>query len=150
MYVALPYKSESSLNEFLGNLNSNTIKEILNETTTQYAVAIQLPKISFKWSKFINEELRKLGIDEVFTRHSNLSNMVNGTARISRFMHSADVQMNEYGLDITEPTTTTPEKPFSLMTLKYFYVDRPFFFFIYDHTTESVLFYSAVFNPSQH
>ncbi|XP_065225785.1 serpin A3-6-like [Planococcus citri] len=149
MYIVMPYENQT-LTDFLRTLTTDDINLILNETSKNHRVDLKFPSTAFKWSKSIKEELTQLGLSQVFGDGADLGNMVErSNLKVDQISHSTDIKINEDG---TEASAVTP----ILMVLKIggrekdvsFYVNRPFFFFIYNRKIDAVVFFGSVFNPT--
>ncbi|XP_022225658.2 uncharacterized protein LOC111076265 [Drosophila obscura] len=106
---------------------------------------VRLPKFKIEFGEDLKETLQKLGIRELFTDHSDLSDlfadMANG--KISKFAHKAVLEVNEEGAEATAATygMITNRSGFTMS----FTFDRPFAFVIRDQRT--IYFQGHVVSP---
>ncbi|XP_065222014.1 leukocyte elastase inhibitor-like [Planococcus citri] len=150
MFVGMPRENQS-LDNFLRNLTSDQIHTMIGQSDlySDFEVDLKLPKTAFKWSKSVKDNLTKLGLKEEFWRSPDLSNMIDqSNIQISDIGHSTDIKINEDGTEASAVSIVTidwrSEVQYERRT---FHVNRPFFFFIYNHNIKTVLFFGTVFNP---
>ncbi|XP_065208900.1 leukocyte elastase inhibitor-like [Planococcus citri] len=150
MFIGLPDENQS-LKNVLRRLTSDQIRTIIGEavrSTHDYTVDLKLPQTAFKWSQSVKNELIKLGLKKEIWESPDLSNMIDqSNMTISDIGHGTDITINEEG---TEASAVSNLKFMyaKMKIVKTFHVNRPFFFFIYNHNIHTIMFFGTVFDPN--
>ncbi|XP_065223983.1 serpin B3-like [Planococcus citri] len=152
MFVGMPRENQS-LDNFLRDLTSDQIHTIIDQSNLcdDFDVDLKFPKTAFHWYKPVKDDLIKLGLKEEFWNSPDLSNMVNqSNIEINDIEHSARLKFNEDGITEADDVSFVPmdTKLSSVRPRTAFYVNRPFFFFIYNHNINTIEFFGTVFHPS--
>ena len=120
-------------------------------------VRVFLPKFKIESSIELLDPLMALGLKDMFDeRVANFSGMTVGPEKlfVSKVIQKAFVEVKEEGTEAAAATvsmvgllTSVPTLyPPKIVTFK---CDRPFMFFIRDHTTNMILFSGHVIDPSK-
>lgn len=151
MIIALP-NSKEGLGEFVRQLDSATLRKVewlmdLSE------VRVALPKFKFESTTNMNDLVKELGIQEIFTTEASLPLLAHGAGvqnqlRVSNITQKAGIQVDEEGSTVYAVTEIALVNKFG-DTIKEFIADRPFLFFIQDETTGTLLFGGKVTNPGE-
>ncbi|CAH2327821.1 Hypothetical predicted protein [Pelobates cultripes] len=153
--IEIPYKDKVSMIVAVPRLDIHRVGQALTFTSFEKwldslassFVEISLPKFS------INEELpdltkslQHLGMNDVFTEKADLTRMSPyPKLLVSKAVHQAVLEVNEFGTEASGATAITVA---TSSLLPFFKVDRPFFVFIYDKKTKSILFMGRVTEPA--
>ncbi len=141
MYIFLP-NLDSNLNEFLEGLNAESWKHWLSQFHKE-TLYMMLPRFKLEYEVTLNDTLRALGMGIAFSGGANFSGMGPPGLFISEVRHKTFVEVNEEGTEAAAVTAVTMVESAEPV----FRVDRPFFFTIYDTTTETILFMGTVTEP---
>ena len=149
MYVFLPAK-RSSLQEFQRNLDSAAWDKWLGRMR-EMPGHIKLPRFQLTHQATLNRALSKLGMEIAFDPQRARFDRINPPPPetwIERVLQRAFVEVNEEGTEaaaatasmvaVSSPKKSKPPRTFEMI------VDRPFFFAIHDHLTNTILFMGSV------
>ena len=140
MYIFLPNR-DSNLNKFLGNLNTENWKGWISQFGNRRQT-MMLPRFKLEYEVSLNGTLEALGMGIAFGGGADFSGM-GPSLFISKVKHKTFVEVNEEGTEAVAVTggvmvdSVPPD----------FWVDRPFFFAIYDAETQTILFMGTVTEP---
>ncbi|XP_041947307.1 protein Z-dependent protease inhibitor isoform X2 [Alosa sapidissima] len=108
---------------------------------------IHLPKFKMEQSYTVQKILPELGITNIFQDTANLTGLSKSPGlKVSEVLHKAVIEVDEIGTTAAA-ATTVGITAFSLPHT--FIINRPFFFFIYHESTNSLLFMGRVIDPSK-
>lgn len=144
MVVILP---SGQLTDFYQSFGSQEWQEL---TTTLDAsnwneVMVSLPKFKFDYEKFLNDELKQLGMTDAFMPGTaNLRNISDGDLYVDFVKQNTFVEVNEEGTEAAAVTTVGINE---LSMGPMFVANRPFVFAIRERTSNTLLFIGAVSNP---
>lgn len=149
MYIFLPDR-DSSLQEFCAALNASNWAEWRAEFTSKEG-ELWLPRFSLEYEQELKDVLTGLGMGIAFEPYAaDFSGLYTPPpwAYIGEVKHKAAVDVDEKGTEAAAATSVGirltsagPDQSFRMV------VDRPFFFAIVDHETDTVLFMGTVVNP---
>jgi serpin B len=143
MYIFLP-SEDSSLKEFLGNLNADNWDRWMSEfRKTQ--VELMLPRFKAAYDCSLRGPLGNLSGKIIFTSGADFSPMGLGNHFVSRFKHRALVEVNEEGTEAAATTAVLVGR--SLFGPPRFIVNRPFFLAIRDNKSQTILFTGIIVDP---
>ncbi|XP_069180011.1 leukocyte elastase inhibitor-like [Procambarus clarkii] len=139
-----PGKTSTPLDAMLRRLSQDTLHHAL---TNLKEVEVELYFPRFKLEQTITEELKAalgaLGIEDLFSSRSDLTNYVRGTnLSVNTVIHKAVVEVNEEGSEAAAATVLLIEQDPLV-----FRCDRPFVFFIRDNHTNTILFMGVYRKP---
>ncbi len=136
---------EASLStEFLARTDSGMSQQDLD---------LRLPKLELRFASPLGELLQALGMRDAFdSRVSDFSGLTPTSEPlvISEVIHQAWVKIDEEGTEAAAATadmTLGEAEEWEAPPPIPFIVDRPFYFFIRDHRTGTVLFQGRVIDP---
>ena len=144
MYIFLPNR-DSNLDEFLDILNAEHWSNWLSQFSTARNIIMILPRFKLEYEAELNDTLKAMGMAIAFGKTADFSG-IGRDLFISQVRHKAVVEVNEKG---TEAAAATSVKVGVKSISPTFRVDRPFFFAIYDSTTETILFMGIVREPME-
>lgn len=151
MVVVLP----ENLREFEAGLTPQSLQELLQSLRYQHLVHLELPRWEFRKNMGIEDQLGPIGLKGLFTSEADLSGISSDEdLYINQVKHVTYVQADEQGTEATAVTVVhtcavsvlhppPPPKPIEMI------VDRPFWFFIRDRESGSLLFSGRVEDPSK-
>lgn len=105
-------------------------------------IELTLPKFSLTQRLDLTEPLKNLGIHDLFTYQANLSAMtLSKDLFLNKVVHESTLSFDEKGINVTNATQITSQSrapsspPDKILT-----IDRPFYFFLIDHHSQTILF----------
>ncbi len=162
MYIFLPDQS-TDLNTLLGHLNTENWESWVSQLSplnlnSEAEVALVMPKFKLEYAVELKSALSQLGMGIAFDgANADFSRMRVAPVPvfISYLNHHAIVEVNEEGTEaatgtfvfLDEPGVVALDAAVSIPPIP-FVVNRPFFFAIRDHQTETVLFMGVVMDPT--
>lgn len=145
MILLLP---SGTLNELYTELDPSTWETITNAfdgAGDWNEVMVTLPKFKFDYEKYMNNELRDMGMVDAFDPQlADLSNISDADLVVSFVKQNTFVEVNEEGTEAAAVTTTGID---AVSMGPIFTVDKPFVFAIRERTTNTLLFIGSVSNP---
>ena len=157
--LELPYKGEkiSMLillpTEDLDTIESVLTVEKLNEYKSQMKEtkldSISLPKFEFDTKYFMKDALVSLGMPTAFSDNADFSGMTGKKDLcISSVIHQAYVGVDEEGTEAAAATAVIMRE-LSVRPTNVFRADHPFIFIIQEKSTENILFFGRVVDPTK-
>lgn len=159
--------TQENLNKFVENINVEKInnyivnlKNVEDYKNFKEGVVTRIygfiPKFDFEYNLSLLEDLKKLGITNVFDyEKSDLSNMIEGDAFVSSALHKANIEFTQDGIKAAAATMMGglgAGSPFD-----YFFdvpceeidmtFDKPYMFLIRDKETGEIWFTGTVYEP---
>jgi serpin B len=112
-------------------------------------VNIWLPRFKIETEYRMIPALKKLGINQVFSDHSDLSGLTpdDNYLKIGGVFHKAFVDVNEEGTEAAAATAVMVMRCLSIEYTPEFRADHPFFFFIRHSSSNTILFMGKIVNP---
>ncbi|CAH1802406.1 unnamed protein product, partial [Owenia fusiformis] len=145
MVILLP-NDRFRLAELEQKLTLAMLKDEMNYLYPDREVTVSLPKFKLKERYILNNNLKRLGMDHVFSG-ANLSKMANDDRlSIDEVIHEAFIEVNEEGTEAAAVTVIAggrsgPPPPVRVTC------DHPFLFFIRDKPTGAILFWGRYTKP---
>lgn len=148
MVVILPNKVDglSKVEESLPNFDLSSI-----HFGSPEQVELSLPRFKVSSDLKLNENLKKLGVREIFDDDADFSRMTSADRDIyvSSVVQKAIFEVNEKGSEAAAAASATIEYRTSFFASLTFNIDHPFMFFLKDDLTGLTLFSGRVANPNQ-
>uniref|UniRef100_A0A8C5SUY3 Serpin family D member 1 n=1 Tax=Laticauda laticaudata TaxID=8630 RepID=A0A8C5SUY3_LATLA len=144
MLIVLPYKLSGL--KTLENQLSPQVVERWQKDMTNRTREVMVPRFKLEKSYDLIENLKAMGIEELFTPRGNYSGISEEKITINKFNHQGTITVNEEGTEAAS-VTTVGFMPLSAQIR--FIIDHPFLFLIYEHRTSCLLFMGRVSNPSK-
>ena len=150
MYVLLPRKKDG-LKDIEKKLTWEDIEKYTNSMYSK-EVDVHFPKFTMSLEYELSELLKQLGMKAAFTKGADFSNMTgNKELYISAVIHKTFIDVDETGTEAAAATAVVmrmksamPDPEFAV-----FKADHPFFYFIKEKSTGTVLFAGRVIDPSK-
>ncbi|XP_014246543.1 serpin B3 [Cimex lectularius] len=147
MYILLPRRGEYSPSNFINKLSYETLKNVVENNATQ-TVAVQIPKFTIEKQLPLDQVLQNMNVGDLFQTSSDLS-ILTGKSDIhfTSAIHKSKISVDEEGT--TAAAATAFASPRSAPLFKRFYCNRPFIYFIYQHSSKSILFLGVFNKPTE-
>jgi serpin B len=155
MLVFLP--NEGAFEDFSATFTVDQFNATITALHSQEDVRLYLPSFEYETDLNLVDPLSELGMPYLFdgqaadlTGIADLSNADLGNLYVSDAFHKAYVLVDESGTEAAAVTVqigsalTEVQEP-NYVILR---IDRPFFFAIYDQSTQTILFLGRVMNPA--
>lgn len=150
MYVLLPRKKDG-LKDIEKKLTWEDIEKYTNSMYSK-EVDVHFPKFTMSLEYELSQLLTKLGMKAAFTKGADFSKMTgNKELYISAVIHKTFIDVDETGTEAAAATAVVmrmksamPDPEFAV-----FKADHPFFYFIKEKSTGTVLFAGRVIDPAK-
>lgn len=139
-----------SLPDFLSDFDSDLYDEMttaLDQQEDKAEYKVLLPKFKFKYEKYLNDNLKLLGMTDAFIGSADFSKLSDVSTYISFVKQNTFVDVNEEGTEAAAVTTIGFEYTTVGGGTPTVQFDRPFAFLIRERTTNTLLFIGTVYNP---
>lgn len=152
MLVVLPDADISTfdLTEGLTPSRWEVWMDLLENNT--HKVELSMPKFKYNYKRLLNDDLIYLGMGIAFSDWADFSNISDQPLQISRVIHQSFIETNEEGTEATAATIVEirygSAGPGSEPTVWKIDIDRPFFYFIHETSTGTILFMGRVSDPT--
>lgn len=152
MIVILPKKNVQlqTVLTMLSEVPFSSIIKTLNESVEDYGdepVKIFLPKFSINSDLTLNIILYQMGIKDLFDPdQADLLGMSDRSLHVSRILQRANIQVDEEGTVASAASGASLQ--FKASPAK-FLANKPFAYFIYDKTSQGIVFAGKVSNPKK-
>lgn len=139
MQILLPAKSKA-VGDVITAIQELNWKEIVGEMSTQQ-VSVYMPKFTIEYGGEMNNLLKHLGINTMFTSEADFSKFCEADVFISKVIQKAKIEVDEEGTKAaaatgTEMLETSVSRPQPVL----FRADRPFVFVITEQSTGAISF----------
>ncbi|CAN8012922.1 unnamed protein product [Ixodes pacificus] len=143
MVILLPRGSEG-IEGFKHNLTEHHLQDFIGHVELR-EVTVSLPKFKLETEYSLKDNLKSLGITEIFGAQADLSGISgDGDLVVSDVVHKAVVEVNEEGTEAAAVSgVNVVTRLVEVPTLE-FNVNQPFFFFIRNTQTKDLLFAGQV------
>ncbi|XP_012912889.1 plasma serine protease inhibitor isoform X2 [Mustela putorius furo] len=138
--------SEGRMEQLENRLNEKTLRKWLRMFTKRQ-LELYLPKFSIEGSYRLEKVLPRLGINDVFTSHADLTGITNHSSiQVSEMVHKAMVEVDESGTKAAAATETIFMFKSAPMSSQRLIFNRPFLMVIVENST-NILFVGKVTHP---
>lgn len=157
--VVLPYEKEKfsmvlllpnqgkSVDDIVASVDGDTWSTWMKSYDTT-EVVLNLPKFKFDYKKLLNNDLKKMGLANMFTNQANFSKMTDANVLVSFVLQKTYVDVHEKGTEAAAVTIIGIEVTSLPINQKvYLNFDRPFLFAIKENSTGSICFIGKVGSP---
>jgi serpin B len=145
MVIILP---QNSLAAYLAGFDASDWTAItagLDSFEDPYEMYISMPKFKFEYEKYLNDQLKSLGMIDAFEPYlADLSGISDAEIFVDFVKQNTFVDVNEEGTEAAAVTTIGIKE---VSMPPEFVVDKPFIFAIRERTTNTLLFIGKVENP---
>ncbi|MCD6420160.1 MAG: serpin family protein, partial [Synergistetes bacterium] len=149
MLILLP-KPEVNIKVLEDRLSLEYLQSIRKEMSREI-VRLYLPKFKLNERYYLKDVLYSMGMKDAFTKRADFSGMTgNKKLKISKVIHQAHVDVNEFGTEAAAATAVVMKLKAATPIGKVFRFDanRPFVFMVIHSSTGSILFVGRLANPS--
>jgi serpin B len=133
MWFVLPYE-DATVDEILSERHFiEYTMGIKPENSREYSITMSIPKFDVSTEKSISEDIKKLGITEVFKNTADFSPLSKTILTLNDIHHGSRLKIDEKGVvggAYVEAPIVYGEPPFPLGTKFDFVLDRPFIFVV--------------------
>ena len=153
--LQLPYKDRSTSMLFFlpkpGHSSHNIMDSVAEyqpkniKNAQKSTVVATIPKFKISFETQLKEEMKKIGINEVFTEKANFTYISDEKIRVSDGVHKAFIEVTEEG---TEAVVATRVRFIPKSAPLTFVANRPFLFIVYDSTNNIPIVIGKITNPS--
>merc|ERR1711874_622164 len=146
MLIVLPNAGTSTqdLVQRLGGLDLASIR-----TNGKLAkTSIFIPKFKLKFKTYLKQQMKALGVRDLFTQSANLTGISDEALSASEAVHQAFIEVNEEGTEAAAATAAVVGLRTAQQRKREFFADRPFLFVVYDFEHGVTLFAGKVVNPN--
>jgi len=165
--ISLPLKQYNSVNlefiaimpngklsNYVSNLTVDSLNGIidkLHKIENGKKIYLDIPKFAYNYSLDFLNDLKKLGIREVFTPNANLSKISTEKLYVGDALHKADIKFSEEGIKAAAVTvfgmytSGIPIEEKKVIDLKF---DKPFIYLIKDSDNNTIWFIGSVYKPN--
>ena len=145
-FVALLPEKGTSLNDFLGMLNAETLAG-LNETKSMESIEIGLPRFSYDFGRDLIPYLKTMGLTAPFGSAADFSAMTGDPEEISigYVIHRTHIDVDSEGTRAAAVTAVVPTKAAAMPApSRKVFLDRPFVYMLWDTKAGIPLFIGTV------
>jgi serpin B len=148
MYVLLP-KETQGLTKVTTNLSIETINSSIKNLKRQ-KVKVYFPKFKLNLSYRLERLMKSLGMNDAFSKRADFSKMTgNKELYISAIIHKTFIEVDEKGTEAAAATAVVMRmKSAPPVDSPEFKADHPFFYFIRENSTGTILFTGRLNDPS--
>lgn len=131
-------------------LSLSSIENYLKKASFKY-LQLELPKFSLRVHTNLSPSLKSMGMQIAFSDQADFSKMTGvQDLQISNVVHEVYFDVNESGLEAAAATASIMRANSVLAeTPTAFIVDRPFYHFLIEETTGTILFHGFIDTPEQ-
>lgn len=146
MALALPKSPDWSAT--LQGWAAGGLEAMLAGFDTEQPVTLSLPPWTMDWSQSLNDALKALGLDAMFSAETDLSGITAANPSVDQVVHRAVMAVDQFGVVASAVTaiTTVTSAPVDMEELT---LDRPFAFVIFDRPTRIPLFIGRLSDPQE-
>uniref|UniRef100_A0A8C9WNG9 Serpin domain-containing protein n=3 Tax=Scleropages formosus TaxID=113540 RepID=A0A8C9WNG9_SCLFO len=143
MMVVLP--DEGQMKKVESVINKDYIKH-WHDSLFRSNVELSIPKFSASVSYTLTDTLKEMGLVSVFDDEADLSGISEEVGlKVSKVAHKAVLSVDEKG---TEAAGVTTVEIMPMSTPDAVHINRPFFIFILEESTKSILFMGKITDPT--
>lgn len=149
-FFALLPDEKKTINEYVGGLSADKLKNLLDNINTEYDVNTKLPKFETEYKVEMSGILSEMGMARSFNPmeadFSKLGHSESGNIFISRVLHNTYMKVDEKGTKAAASTAVEmkAEEAEEKKEIKEVFLDRPFVYGIVDIKTKMPIFIGAM------
>lgn len=156
MSIFLP-NEESNLSEFFNEITQDELKNWIKISSEQEGY-VTMPKYSIEYQSELNDTLKNIGLVTPFKKDdctdNKFKNMLGNNNNIcdlyiSKSIQKTSIDVNENGSEIKTTFSFYPRAEVTSVPERFsININRPFFCFITENTTGTIMFEGVINNPS--
>jgi len=139
--------TQGTLAQFVSGLTTTSLGDIVNGLTPQYAT-LTMPALHLQASRQLIPTMQSLGVHDAFGLGADFSGFSPISTYIAAIKQKATLDVTKWGTVATAATAIELQPTSSISGSPALTIDHPYLFLIRDTQTGTVLFMSAVYNPS--
>ena len=147
---------DKDVNEYVSSLDENELKNIDKNAKVadeDEKVVLALPKFKYDYEiKNLKDNLKNLGVKDVFEEGADLSKMINVSSHVSQVVHKTHIEVKEKGTKAAAATAVVVTKDTAAMDDPKVYhevkFDKPFAYIIRDKESKEMLFFGVIYEPN--
>jgi len=149
MVILLPKETEGW--KLIGNILTIDRLEIILSGFEFKEIDMAIPSFTYESSYNLKEKLMEMGMEISFSMEADFSGMTGEKdLKIDEVLHKAFVEVNESGTEAAASTAVIMALKSAYETkINRFIADHPFFFFILDKSSGSILFMGRFIHPAE-
>lgn len=142
------------LSDYIGDLSIEDINLVISELhklNDNQKLVLTIPKFAYNYSLDFLNDLKRLGIKDVFTPNANLSKIASEELYVSDAIHKADIKFSEEGIKAAAvtvfgmKTSAALQEEKEIIDIKF---DKPFIYIIKDSNNDNIWFVGRVYKPN--
>jgi hypothetical protein len=157
--ILLP-NSPKGLPEMITKLNAGAFESMMGGLEPR-PVTLSMPPFLLNQSRCLDDELKQMGMDDIYGEEPKPRSMMSddeinneqppSNIKPNRIVHRAFLLINQHGAEARDTLKFDDRRPKIDIEsrLPRFNVDHPFVFFVWDHTTSTIVMLGSVINPVQ-
>jgi serpin B len=147
--MVLVVPKDGAFDAVSASLSGDTVSQLFASLSEQN-VSVQLPKFTVQGNTIsLSEELKQMGMEQAFSDSADFSALTTTeSVKVDDVLHEAFIKVDEDGTEAAAATAITGVAASAVLDLKFVNVDHPFFYFIRDIPTNTVLFVGRETDPS--
>ncbi|KII72295.1 Serpin I2 [Thelohanellus kitauei] len=143
--IVLPHEDQS-ITDFLKRTKPNHLAPAYSESRLKY-LHVKIPIFNITSTLFLKDTFFNHGVTNLFTPGAaDISGISYKRGFVEDVVQVASLVVNHLGNFVTEQTNFME----STMSIRSFYVNRPYMFYIYAPDTGLILFSAIITNPNEH
>ena len=147
MQVLLP-DSNFGLQDLEEKLSHVDVHELFRNEKRKRKVSIELPKFTQETTLQLNEDLKKLGLKNMFSNNADFSGITDEEGlKVSHVVQKAFIEVDEEGTVAAAATAVLLKTKSLPSKFPKFIADHPFIFYLRDKESGILLFQGRVINP---
>jgi serine protease inhibitor len=148
MYILLPKKSNTLINQFAATLNESTIQDAIMKMDSS-KMTVTIPKWQYAYTlEDLKNQLTAMGMGIAFTDGADFSKLYPGKTNITKAVHKTYIRVSEEGTEASAATAIGIGY-LSIEQVPVFIANHPFIYIIAEKQTGTILFTGIVNDPSQ-
>lgn len=143
LLILLP-NVHTKLRDLEANMQHQSVADMVSRLVFD-EVEVDIPRFNVQYEVKAKDALSRIGLGHMFSRNAKLANILttSETLKVSDIVHKAVIEVNEKG------STAAAATGVGIVNYSFpprFRADRPFLFYIYDHSTKTPIFSGRVTN----
>jgi serpin B len=138
--------TQGTLAQFVNGLSSTSLDSIVSGLTSQF-VSVSMPTLHLQSTHRLIPTLQSLGVQDAFGSGADFTGFSPVSTFIGEVKQKATLDVTKWGTVATAATSIGFQATSTMLSTPLTF-DRPYLFLIRDTQTGTLLFMSAVYNPS--